>query len=1057
MTSPSHKSYQVATLLAALVFPALIRAQAAAPTNPPPQPAASNATASPPAPSNPTEEQVVRLDPFEVSTAKDTSYGALNSNSITRFNTELAKTPVVADIFTQQFMQDTQVQTVEDLFKNYGTSTGMTFATPTSDSNATEPGDRYSSQAFAIRGLPAGSAHRDGFDFNPTFTTSTSIFDIDRVEIIHGSQGLLYGAVGAGGIVNLISKQAHFNQQQGSVSYRMDQHGSKQVNADVNWGNDWIAFRGDTLDQDNHYRRLFLGDTTNGYYGQLAFHLPLKGIDTTLRLMSEESHENAIISNNTKFTGATGDTRNGDSLPYLYASHQFGPANPATGAAYVNGAMDGGWATNENMQSFAGWRDEEDVDNTINEVTLDTVWTPWLSTSLGALYDKSQELRGTNLTNLLAPFASGNPFPNDWSIGSSMADSENPNRKKSYRAAALFTFDLGPAHTQTSVGFDREYSDSSGGLGYSYYLVNPSTNTITLDPTKSNLGRTPIPTLYWPVDQGPVQYPFPKVGSKYITVNGQLYERQSVNPRSPAWVGPGNPLGLASLYEFNTTGSTNGVSGGNSGDWNNQQKAQGWYIANYTGFWNDRVDLLLGLRETSTFGRNANTQTGTLVNYVETRSNGNLPSYNAGIDVKIVDWMKLRAYYGYSRSFNLISGSLDPLGVTPPNPTGYTHEGGIKFATQDDRISGQLAVWTGYEQNDNFNAGTTFENVVNPAGLNGSIPGINGSRNQWAAIDHTSRGVELTLTAAPTNNWRLRFSADVQDGTIQKDKTYPQYYNDQFKVDAAGNVTYINGQPFLVPVDPVNITIAGKKGLTNQTTPVDPSTYGVAMQQLTVAMINNPASPYYAYGFTPGQTSFNPANESLNGSIGGPTGGTLGTQYLKTALSEFHYGSASGPTALTGVVGLPISAIQYNWADPGGYDGNYTVVKKGNYTVGYPVYSTNLETDYTFSNGPIKGVGLGGSLFLAWYYRTFYFQTPDRLEHLYSQPMINPQVNLFVSYTRKFRWFTFETQVNIENMFNRYKVGIYPSDGTGFTNAANVGATYYGEPRTYIWSNTFSF
>jgi len=219
---------QIATLalsLVVLLVPSLVRAQAAAQTEPP-SPAAPSDTPTATS-SKKTEGAVVKLDPFEVKTDKDTSYGALNSNSITRFNTELYKTPVVADVFTEQFMQDTQVQSVEELFGKYGTGSGLTLATPDSDSNATQPGDRFSVSQFSLRGVAAGTAHRDGFDFNPTNTNATSLFDVERVDVLHGAQGLLYGATGAGGVVNIVSKQAYFNQQKGSTSTRVDKYGSK--------------------------------------------------------------------------------------------------------------------------------------------------------------------------------------------------------------------------------------------------------------------------------------------------------------------------------------------------------------------------------------------------------------------------------------------------------------------------------------------------------------------------------------------------------------------------------------------------------------------------------------------------------------------------------------------------------------------------------------------------------------------------------------------------------------------------------------------------------------
>ncbi|HZP60302.1 MAG TPA: hypothetical protein VFB27_08245, partial [Opitutaceae bacterium] len=68
--------------LALLLAPSHASAQGTAAT----PPAASTAP-TPTVPPKAQEEEVLKMDPFEVVTAKDTSYGALNSNSITRFNT----------------------------------------------------------------------------------------------------------------------------------------------------------------------------------------------------------------------------------------------------------------------------------------------------------------------------------------------------------------------------------------------------------------------------------------------------------------------------------------------------------------------------------------------------------------------------------------------------------------------------------------------------------------------------------------------------------------------------------------------------------------------------------------------------------------------------------------------------------------------------------------------------------------------------------------------------------------------------------------------------------
>ena len=45
----------------------------------------------------------------------------------------------------------------------------------------------------------------------------------------------------------------------------------------------------------------------------------------------------------------------------------------------------------------------------------------------------------------------------------------------------------------------------------------------------------------------------------------------------------------------------------------------------------------------------------------------------------------------------------------------------------------------------------------------------------------------------------------------------------------------------------------------------------------------------------------------------------------------------------------------------------------------------------------------------------------------------------------------------MSNVFNHYLVDILPNNGSGYINLQNLQATFYGQPRTYNWTNTFSF
>jgi hypothetical protein len=76
---------------------------------------------------------------------------------------------------------------------------------------------------------------------------------------------------------------------------------------------------------------------------------------------------------------------------------------------------------------------------------------------------------------------------------------------------------------------------------------------------------------------------------------------------------------------------------------------------------------------------------------------------------------------------------------------------------------------------------------------------------------------------------------------------------------------------------------------------------------------------------------------------------------------------------------------------------------------------------------------------------------------LYSSPN-TWQANTFVSYRRKIgKRYSFSTQVNVTNVFNHYVFGTLPNNGSSYTNPANLGVSFYGQPRLYVWTNTVSF
>jgi hypothetical protein len=89
--------------------------------------------------------------------------------------------------------------------------------------------------------------------------------------------------------------------------------------------------------------------------------------------------------------------------------------------------------------------------------------------------------------------------------------------------------------------------------------------------------------------------------------------------------------------------------------------------------------------------------------------------------------------------------------------------------------------------------------------------------------------------------------------------------------------------------------------------------------------------------------------------------------------------------------------------------------------------------------------------------RTYYYNTQGGGRELYRAPDTF-QTNLILSYKHKLgRKFLWSTQVNITNLFNSYPFGTLPNNGSGYAVPANLAVTWYGQPRMYAWTNTFSF
>lgn len=979
-------------------------------------------------------DELLHLSPFEVNVARDQGYGALQSNSLTAFSVDLNKAPATAQVFTSTLIDDVAATSVQEVLLNYS---GMVGADPNNATAALNnlPGDRDGSGGgLGIRGLLSGPPKRDGM-VGPHTTSRTPVgyndtFSVERVELIEGPQSLLYGAVGGGGVVNVVSKRPVFNWERTAVSFRVDQYGSKRAVLDTNYGADRLAVRVAALGSETNTFRDKIGGTDFGLYAALGFRI---GQNTTVRV----SHELTDSRGNVSYTPSSGDLAN-----FFYLKDATGaivknaagipvvnPNDPRRGQdvrylaltgqlADLRGALSDVPLDNSHISSFGSWWSSEHIRNNYNNVTVETK-LPWgLAARLTGLYSTTNDERATVSKNLVPAAgytgSADNPFP-ETAVRITPGLNHQSDRTRGIRFNLLHTADFNfgrvRGRSQTSLVYEWDHQGpafASSGVDMAYYEADAAWHVITNPAITTDYGRIPLGNLYFPVQNGVPNRPLFRPGTSRITINGVNYVLQSRIRQDSAFVSATNPSGL--VPNNPTPANPNGFAG----NWNLGPDTQSRLIslANYTEWWGGKLTTLLGA-SVNRFGT---------TNIGQTRITRLAPlnywGYQYGANYAIRPWM--RFYASISTAGESAGTTKDFYGnpLKVPNAVSPAPEIGLKLQSTDERYSLLLSYnLTTKVENETQNAGLDFFNAVNPDGLNGRY----NNGDQWINLDRKSVSTELVLTARPTKDWRLRVSAVCLDGEVTRTVSYAQLYNDQFRTKD-GTAVYADGSPVVVD-----------------------TTTGLAVASggtpLTLAMINDPASLFYA------------APNADSGSITNPT--------LRVALGGSNLiAAAHGGASATGITGLPISAVQYDWPTSG--NGTITVVKAGDKNTGINKYSFNFQSNYNFGSGPLAGFGffIGLRAFAgnrAYYTQVFPTATTgsavQATRFLYRLPN-TAILDLNLNYKRQV-WHRCEwtLQLNINNLLDNSDVTVLPSAG----NAEQLRARLSALPRQFILTNTLRF
>lgn len=197
-------------------------------------------------------------------------YNAKSSRTATKTDTDLKDTPQSISVITQDVMKDQSIQSISEAVRYIP---GVTASQGEGNRDALN---------FRGAGVTTGDFYQDGV--RDDIQTYRDLYNTDRIEVLRGSNAMIFGRGGSGGIINRVSKEAGWDPvRELSVTYGA--YDQKRTTIDVGNGiNDVAAFRLNAVYEDaNSYR-----DGVNLERYGLTPTLTLKPGDNTKIVLSAE-------------------------------------------------------------------------------------------------------------------------------------------------------------------------------------------------------------------------------------------------------------------------------------------------------------------------------------------------------------------------------------------------------------------------------------------------------------------------------------------------------------------------------------------------------------------------------------------------------------------------------------------------------------------------------------------------------------------------------------------------------------------------------------------------
>ncbi|MDP1951007.1 MAG: TonB-dependent siderophore receptor [Nitrosomonas sp.] len=181
-------------------------------------------------------EVVTVLPSIQVAASSISRYVATSSVTATKTNTLLRDVPQSISVITNELIKDQSIQSLGDAVR-YVPGVGVSQGEGNRDALVFR-GNR-STGDFFIDGI------RDDAEF------FRDLYNTDRIEVLKGANGMIFGRGGSGGVINRVSKQASWDPVR-EFSFQGGSFNQKRITADVGHViNDMAAFRVNAMYEDS--------------------------------------------------------------------------------------------------------------------------------------------------------------------------------------------------------------------------------------------------------------------------------------------------------------------------------------------------------------------------------------------------------------------------------------------------------------------------------------------------------------------------------------------------------------------------------------------------------------------------------------------------------------------------------------------------------------------------------------------------------------------------------------------------------------------------------------